>query len=124
MAYDRFALFDRVREALASAPHTSLSTMAQRLRVERHTIERTVQSLARKTFREFRAEALAAKALKLLTSGRSIKEVAFLVGYRSPRGFSRFIRRAFGAAPTDVRRFRSRKPRQHPRRSRDCRRAR
>ncbi len=121
MAYDHYALFDRVRAGLASDPHTSLSTISRRLGVERHTIERGVQRVARKTFRQLRAEGLAAKALNLFTLDppRSIKEVSFLLGYKSACAFSRFIRRAFGATPTHVRLF---KPSEPPGGNVDCRR--
>ena len=39
------------------------------------------------------------KALELLVSGQSVKEVAFRIGYRQPSAFVEMFRRTLGTTP-------------------------
>ena len=91
MAYDLRLLAERVEAYLSASPRKLLRDVAAELGVDRHTVERAVRDRTGKTFRQLQREALAAEALKLLTSEppRSVKEVCFLLGYRSSSGFSR-----------------------------------
>lgn len=90
MAYDLRLLAERVEAYLSASPRKLLRDVAAELGVDRHTVERAVRDRTGKTFRQLQREALAAEALKLLTSEppRSVKEVCFLLGYRSSSGFS------------------------------------
>jgi AraC-like DNA-binding protein len=109
MAYDVRLLLQRIEENLATRPRMSLSEIARQLSVERHTIERSVRNRTGKTFRELQDEKLLAQALRLLNTEptRSVKEISFQLGYRSPRAFCRFMRRAHGTSPTEARAERS-----------------
>lgn len=91
---------------MVATPRTSLSAIAQRLGVERHSLERAVRRVTGKNFRQLQAEAVLRKAVDLLAlePSRSVKEISFLLGYKSSRAFSRFVRRASGNAPRELRR--------------------
>src|SRR5487761_28644 len=105
MAYDLRLLLQRIDEHLTVRPRISISEMARQLKVERHTIERSVRMGSGRTFRELQAEKLLAEALRLLAADptRSVKEVSFLLGYGAPRSFRRFIKQACGRSPKEVR---------------------
>lgn len=105
MAYDANRIFLQVVQQLEMTPSVSLAQLSSNLGIERHTIEKTVKNATGSTFREFRARALLKRACGLLTdqSNRSIKEVAFALGYRSQSSFSRFIRAATGYSAKELR---------------------
>jgi len=105
MAYDRRLLFKRVEESLSSRPRTSISEIARQVKVDRHTIERAVRQVTGGSFRQLQQQALLGAALRLLAAepGRSVKEISFLLGYGSPRAFSRFMRHTCGSPPTPIR---------------------
>ena len=105
MAYDLRLLVERVEACLSAAPRKPLCGVARELGVDRHTVERAVKQSKGKTFRQLQLELLVANALKLLTSEppRSVKEVSFLLGYRSPSDFSRALRHGCGYSPTEIR---------------------
>jgi AraC-like DNA-binding protein/mannose-6-phosphate isomerase-like protein (cupin superfamily) len=64
---------------------------------------RTVQRVFRKDvgtdFQSWRRQVRLTKAVELLVSGCSVKEVAFAVGYRQSSAFVEAFRRTFGATP-------------------------
>jgi len=64
-----------------------------------------VHLAAETSFRELQERALLAETERLLTSypPLSIKEIAFATGYKSPRSFSRAVRRACGLSPREFR---------------------
>ena len=105
MAYDLRLLVERVEASLCAAPRKPLCDMARELGIDRHTLERAVRNRTGTTFRHLQQEAVLVRALKLLNSEppRSVKEVCFLLGYRSPSAFSRALRRACGQPPTRIR---------------------
>ena len=105
MSYCLKVLYERVEVALFASPRTSLSALAQQLRVERHTIERAVAHATGKTFRELQTRLTLAKALDLLAAepNRPIKEIAFLLGYKSAGAFSRFVKKRCGRSPQAIR---------------------
>lgn len=105
MAYDLTGVFERAVEALKESPRRGLKPISEALGVERHSIERAFQLKTGKQFRSFRHELLLERSMRLLASKRtaSIKEIAFLLGYKSERAFARFIRNALGRCPCEVR---------------------
>lgn len=105
MHYHIAALFDRVRRELELEPRLSLTELSSRLSVHRHTIEKAVQVSACRTFRSLQQEMLFRRACQLLETddAKSIKEVAFSLGFGSTRAFGRFVRRLSGQTPTRLR---------------------
>ncbi len=105
MAYDPRLLLEEVEDALSSCPRIPISDIARQLKVERHTIERAVRKGTGRTFRQLQLEMLLAEAFRLLAAEplRSVKEVSFLLGYGSPRAFSRFMKHHCGRSPTEAR---------------------
>jgi adenylyl-sulfate kinase len=79
-----------------------LKDVAREVGVERHTVERTVRSVAGQSFRDLQQKLLLERATILLGRGRSIKEVAFDLGFGSPQAFHRFVRRASGQTPASL----------------------
>lgn len=92
-------LFSRLLQAMKHR-RASLNDVARETGVERHVVERLVRSFTGKSFRELQREVLLARSAGLLRRGKSIKEVAFDVGFGSPQAFHRFVRRASGRTPT------------------------
>lgn len=105
MAYDLPGVFEEAAGALEENPRAGLKAISQAVGVERHTVERAFQLKTGKPFRSFRRELLLKRSMGLLASRRtvSIKEIAFLLGYKSERAFARFIRSAFGCCPCELR---------------------
>jgi AraC-like DNA-binding protein len=105
VAYDLAKLSEMVQEALTNSPGASLAKLAQQLAIDRHTLEKAVRTTTGKSFRQLRQKVLLKKSLKLLQNepALSIKDVAFRVGYSSPQAFQRFIRRASGKTPGQIR---------------------
>jgi|SwirhisoilCB1_FD_contig_123_50007_length_2721_multi_5_in_2_out_0_4 AraC-like DNA-binding protein len=105
MAYDLHGLFLRVNRQLRAVPGLSLEQLADAIKVERHTIEKCVRMVTGRTFRELRTNILLEQARDMLGSNpnQTIKEVAFQLGYRSQRSFSRFIKASAGCSPKEFR---------------------
>jgi AraC-like DNA-binding protein len=113
MAYDLTGVFEQAAGALRENPRAGLKPISEGMGVERHTVERAFQLKAGKPFRSFRRELLLERSKGLLASKRtvSIKEIAFLLGYKSERAFARFIRSAFGCSPCELRKQLTSSPR-------------
>lgn len=106
MAYDLSNIFSRIVHDLEMTPSVSLAQISRNLGVERHTVEKAIKATTGITFREFRANILLKHAEDLLKdrSNRTVKEVAFALGYRSQGSLSRFIRMATGRPTRSLRR--------------------
>jgi AraC-like DNA-binding protein len=63
------------------------------------TIERAFRKDVGTDFESWRRQVRLMKAVELLVSGCSIKEVAFAVGYRQSSAFVEMFRRTFGTTP-------------------------
>lgn len=63
------------------------------------TIQRTFQKDVGTDFDSWRRQVRLTKAVELLVSGRSVKEVAFAIGYRQSSAFVEAFRRNFGSTP-------------------------
>lgn len=93
-----------VERALTADPGASLGTITDQLRVDRHTVTRILREKRQCTFREFRARHVNRSSYYLLKSSNlSIKEIAEKLGFATPRAFSRFVTRATGSRPKDIR---------------------
>lgn len=98
MVYDPRGIFLQVAQHLERMPSMTLTEICNNLGIERHTVQKAVRNATNVTFREFRNTILLKHAHRLLNgqSNLTIKEVAFILGYRSQGSLSRFIRTATG----------------------------
>lgn len=105
MAYNMPALFNTITEHLDAKPRVSLCDLARELGVGRRTIEKSVKMMTGKYFCELRRGLLLTKVRDLLArdSTRSIKEISFAIGYKSPRSFARSIKNTCGCCPSELR---------------------
>lgn len=103
--YGADGLFAKIAAYIDAKPRTSIVEVAARLRVDRHTVERAVREKAGKQFREWRDQILGSKSVAMLAHRPelSIKQVAWELGFRSPKSFTRFMRRTTGHAPCSFR---------------------
>ena len=78
--------------------------LAERLGVSRRQLNRILQRLYGKSFREKMLEVRTEVAIDmLLNSSRSIQEISELVGYSTPANFSAFFKNAVGMTPSRMR---------------------
>jgi AraC-like DNA-binding protein len=105
MAYDLSRLFNLLCQHLNSSPGMSLTTLSLHIRIERHTIERTIKSVSRMTFRQLRNHLMLERAKVLMRTrpDLNIKEIAFELNYGSHRAFSRFIKESACCSPSELR---------------------
>jgi AraC-like DNA-binding protein len=94
MVYDFHRIFLQVTQNIEMMPSISLMQLSNNLGIERHTIAKAIKNATGLSFREFRNSVLLKHVRNLLKdeSNRTIKEVAFAVGYRSQGSLSRFMR--------------------------------
>jgi adenylyl-sulfate kinase len=95
-------LLPQIVEAIATR-RKSLSEIACTIGVDRHKIEKSVRLTTGHSFRSLQRRLLLERALLLLRTGRSIKEVAFELGFGSPQSFHRFVRATTGTTPVALR---------------------
>ncbi len=105
MSYKHQLLLDAIFHQLSRAPSGLLGDLSRELCVSRRTIQKAVSTATGRTFRDFREEMLVERVKNLLESHptRTIKEVSFDLGYKSPRSFARAIKRACGSSPAELR---------------------
>lgn len=105
MAYQPKLLSRLIESRLTSCPQLSLRELALELHVDRHTLQRALRNTRGVIFRELKTHGLARRAATILwtTPDRSIKEIAFSLGFKSTRSFSRFVKQELGATPTAIR---------------------
>ena len=103
--YDLQRVFLQVKVLIEKGPSITLMDLSHKLGIERHTLEKAVRQCTGASFREFRAKVLLEHSRKLLKDqcNRSIKEVAFALGYRSQGSLSRFIRMSTGYSARHIR---------------------
>jgi AraC-like DNA-binding protein len=81
--------------------HLEVSEYCEILGVTIATLNRHVKAELGQTAKQITQERLAVEArVALRTGNRSVKEVAFDLGFEDPLYFSRFFRKQFGTAPT------------------------
>lgn len=105
MAYSHEKVFQSVNLLLCTHPSITLTEISDRLRIDRHTIEKVIHSITGQHFRRYRNEQLLEKAHGLLlTEGtKSIKEIAFQAGFASSKSFHRAVLRTFHKTPSQIR---------------------
>ena len=91
MGYDAPSLVILVERILESAPLTTLAAISKGTGIGRHTFTRALRGVSGVTFREKRTEVLRARVEKSKygDTPRTIKEIAFDLGYRSANSLSR-----------------------------------
>lgn len=105
MAYRLSSVAALVHEHLERQPSTTVRTLARRLGIERHTIQRALRARFRVSFRDLQRTILEREVRKRLTESplSSIKEIAIGLGYQHPRSLTRWARRSLGESPTAYR---------------------
>lgn len=91
-------LIDRVRRAI-EATDGSPTAIAKQLGVSARTLRRQLAQ-QRLVLRQIVDDVRRARADQLLAAGRTVKEVAFELGFSEPSAFSRAYKRWTGKAPT------------------------
>lgn len=81
------------------AEPTSLAVLCSQAGVSVRTIERIFRKDIGSSFETWRRQVRLMKAVELLTSGDSVKEVAFKVGYNHSSAFIEMFRQTFGTPP-------------------------
>jgi AraC-like DNA-binding protein len=77
----------------------SMATLCAQVGVSVRTIERTFRREVGSDFESWRRQVRLTKAVELLVSGCSIKEIAFKIGYRQSSAFVELFRQTFGTTP-------------------------
>lgn len=105
MSYEHVALFDEVRRRVALRPRASLAELSRDLRVGRRTIGKCIWLSTGATFRALQRRMVLEKIVLLVKTEPtiSIKEIAYAVGYRSPRAFARGLKQICGLQPAKLR---------------------
>jgi AraC-like DNA-binding protein len=86
-------------DAVIAHPKLPLETQCRKAGVSLRTLQRIFRRDVGTDFETWRRQARLMKAMELLASGRSIKEVAFAVGYRQASTFVAMFRRSLGVTP-------------------------
>jgi AraC-like DNA-binding protein len=91
----------RVAQAIVSNPNlpSPLKSLCAEAGIGVRTLQRTFQKEVGIDFASWRQQVRLTRAIELLTSGASVKEAAFAVGYRQPSAFVQIFRRHFGLTP-------------------------
>lgn len=77
----------------------SMAALCTEAGVSVRTIERAFRNELGTSFESWRRQVRVKKAVELLVSGCSIKEIAFKIGYSQPSAFVEMFRRTFGKTP-------------------------
>jgi AraC-like DNA-binding protein len=90
---------DAVRAEIALARQPSRASVARALGLGDRSLGRRLQE-EELSLRELVAEVQRERATELMAAGRTVKEVAFLLGFSEPSAFSRAFKRWTGQAPS------------------------
>lgn len=98
-------LLDAILLHLRQTPCGLLGDLALELRVSRRTIENSVHLGTGKTFRDLRKKILVERVRNILALDPTmpVKELSFVVGFKSASSFSRAIKCACGSSPEELR---------------------
>jgi AraC-like DNA-binding protein len=90
-----------VAQAILQNPAESkpMAALCAEAGVSVRTIERVIRREIGSSFESWRRQVRLTRAVELLVSGYSIKEVAHRIGYRRPSAFVEMFRRIFGTTP-------------------------
>lgn len=91
----------KVAQLILGAPSESptLAAVCAEAGVSIRTVQRIFRSEVGMDLDSWRRQARLTKAMQLLVAGRSVKEVAYAVGYAQPSAFVQAFRRLFDATP-------------------------
>jgi AraC-like DNA-binding protein len=105
VSYERQLLSDAILAHLRQFPMARLQDISRELRVSPRTIEKTIEAITGKTFRQARKEILIERVTSLFMSQptRAIKEISFELGYKSPRSFARAVKSLCDFSPEELR---------------------
>lgn len=106
MRDDSMVLMEMVSQHLAANPGASVQSAARACGVSRQTVDRVTKRCVGRTFRGLRDEYRHRAAVALLAERPPllVKEIAFALGFSTPRSFARWARRIVGRAPGELRR--------------------
>jgi AraC family transcriptional regulator len=102
---------DRLRESLAAPTLSELATLCN---MSVRQLTRAFRTSRRRSIGDHMAQCRLDHAKRLLTDDRSIKSVAYSLGFSSPSSFSYAFRRATGQSPREFQQRVSRTPRAAP----------
>jgi AraC-like DNA-binding protein/quercetin dioxygenase-like cupin family protein len=90
-----------VADAILGEPglRTPLTELCRSAGLGVRTFERTFRKEVGMSFETWRRHVRLMRAIELLVAGRSVKEVAFAVGYQEPSAFVALFRETFGTTP-------------------------
>jgi AraC-like DNA-binding protein len=90
-----------VAEAVMAEPalRSPLLSMCKSCGISVRTLERIFRKDVGMSFESWRRQVRLMKAIELLVAGRSVKQVAFSVGYQEPSAFVALFRSTFGTTP-------------------------
>jgi len=104
MIEDRALVLDRLLRELIADSRIPLPDLCDKLRIERHAFQELIRKETGISFRCLRQHVcMQLAAAQLRDSAVSVKEVAYGLGYRCPRNFTRAFSRFAGANPTEFR---------------------
>ncbi len=88
-------------QAVLSAPGSAraLALLCHEAGVSVRTVQRIFRKELGIDFEAWRRQVRLTKAVELLVSGRSVKEIAYLIGYKQPSAFVEAFRKSFGTTP-------------------------
>jgi AraC-like DNA-binding protein len=104
MAHNSHLLFQTIARLLSKNESLSLYQIARMMHVDRHKIQNAVCKFTGMSFRGYQKQIKLLRAVALLENEEdiSVKEVATLLHYRSPKAFSRFVNIMTGRPPRDI----------------------
>jgi len=105
VTYPADVLAERVKRRLEETPAVCLATLASEYGVSCRTVRRALTAQLGISFRGLQAQSLRVHVDRLRRGDgvRSLKEVAYALGYRSPKAFSRRMKTITGDVPRGVR---------------------
>ena len=105
MSYEMNLLSTEIFARLSREPRTTLCSLSAQLRVSKRTCETAIRSCLGATFRDLQIAALSSAIHDILHSQPTIaiKELAYCVGFKSPRSFARAVRNMYGKSPKELR---------------------
>ncbi len=99
LAMPKDARARRLSEMVLSDPRLSLTLLCRKIGVSTRTVQRLFRRDVGIDFETWRRQLRLMKAIELLAEGRSIKAVAYAVGYRQASSFVAMFRTHLGTTP-------------------------
>ena len=105
MSYEMRLLSAEIFARLSKHPCTTLCDLSTQLNDSKRTCQKTIRSCSGGTFRELQLAVLFNTVREILACQPTIaiKELAYSVGFKSPRSFARAVRHISGHSPKELR---------------------